>query len=378
MAIAEQTPLRSRLHLLYWLLGYKIAVLILLACAIVLLPPLFSLENYYANLHGPSAPGPWSRYFSTWDTQGYLMISEYGYGVEQPLAAYFPLWPFCVRLFSYLTGGDHLLAGTILANLMSIFGLLALYELILLNKDQGVADRTLLLMLAFPGALFFLFPYTEALFLLVSVMLFYHMSKGNYWIAGIFGFFAALARPVGILLAIPLALHILKKRKFPALVSIAFPMAGYLVYLLILKVSTGDAFSGFAAQKLFISQASVLRIFDIPGFLQALASPELLHGFSGSVIDRVWFVLLCISLPLIWKMNTDWFFYSLLVGFIPAMSNQFVSFTRYSLVIFPLFIAVAQVFSTERMTRWFNLLLFTLFGIQIIFLVLHINFYWAG
>jgi len=44
------------------------------------------------------------------------------------------------------------------------------------------------------------------------------------------------------------------------------------------------------------------------------------------------------------------------------MCNQFVSFNRYSLVIFLLFIA-ALVFAVEQMARWFNLLLITLFGL---------------
>jgi hypothetical protein len=339
---------------------------------------LFSEEAYYGNLHRPAAPGPVARYFTTWDAQPYLMISEYGYRAEEHLAAFFPLWPFCIRLFSSLTGGNHLAAGFILANLLSILALLAFYELVTAEKGREVADRALLLLLAFPGALYFLFPYSESLFLLLSVMVFYHLSKGNYRLAGMFGFFATLARPVGILLIVPLGLHILRKRAFPALANVAFPLAGYALYLIIMKIATGDPFGGFTALRLFASTPSALHIFDIPGFLHLLASPDRLHAYSGSVIDRFWFVLLCISLPLIWKMNKDWFFYSLMFGFIPAMSAQFISFTRYTLVIFPLFAAAAQLFQAERMTRWFNLLLITFFGVQIIFLILHVNFYWAG
>ena len=374
----ERPQTRSRLHLVGWLLGYKAVLFLLIYLAVVLLPPLFLVHAYYGNIHGPSEPHPVGRYFSTWDAQPYLIMSEFGYQADSRLNAFFPLWPFCIRLLSYVTGGHHLLSGIILANVLSVFALLALHEYVAREKGTRFANRTLLLLLAFPGSLFLMFPYSEALFLLLSVLIFHQLSKSNYLRVGVLGFFAALTRPVGVLLIIPVALHILRNRKFSALPSITLPLLGYLSYLVILYLYTGDAMSGFYAQEQFVSKASVRKIIDVVGFIKSLTTSLQVHGFIDSAIDRVWFLLFCASLPLIWRMNREWFSYSLLMGLVPAMSLSFMSFTRYMLVIFPVFVVAAHLFSTEQRERWFYLLLAALFGVQMIFLIRHINFYWAG
>jgi hypothetical protein len=374
----KSSQLRSRLNLVGWLFGYKAVLLLLIYLSVVLLPPLFFEETYYSNIHVQSELHPVGRYFSTWDAQPYLIISESGYQADSRLAAFFPLWPFCIWLFSYLTAGHHLLSGIILANIVSVFALLALHEYVSAEKGLRFADRTLLLLLAFPGSLFLMFPYSEALFLLLTVSFFHQLTKSNYFITGILGFLAALTRPVGVLLIIPCALRLLRDRKFSALPSIALPLLGYLSYLAIMYFYTGDALRGFRAQEEFFSSASLSKIFDIVGFIKSLYGPTQVHGFIGSVIDRIWFLLFCASLPFIWKMNKEWFSYSLLMGLVPAMTLSFVSFTRYVMVIFPVFIVSAHLFSAEWRERWFYLLLASLFGMQVIFLTLHINNYWAG
>jgi hypothetical protein len=118
-------------------------------------------------------------------------------------------------------------------------------------------------------------------------------------------------------------------------------------------------------------------MFDVVGFVRSLTGPTQVHGFLGSAIDRVWFLLFCASLPLIWKVNKEWFSYSLLMGLIPAMTLSFTSFTRYVLVIFPVFVVFSNLLFTGGREKWSYLLMAALFGVQVIFIVLHINDYWA-
>jgi hypothetical protein len=72
-----------------------------------------------------------------------------------------------------------------------------------------------------PYALFFFIGYTEALFVLLCLLTFYclqkaiHTHKMIYWLlAGINGFFAALSRSQGVLLAVPFFIVFLQQYLF--------------------------------------------------------------------------------------------------------------------------------------------------------------------
>jgi hypothetical protein len=359
-------------------LAYKAICFLLISLAIVLLPPIFSVGNYNINVHGPGMSSSPTRYFETWDTQPYLMLGRKGYQTGSAANAWYPLWPFCIRLFSHVTAGSYLAAGLILSNLLSIAALVFLHGYLSRSHDPDIADRTVMLMLAFPGALFLLFPYSESLYLLLCVAVFFLLWKNDYRRAGIVSFFAALTRPVGVLWAIPLAVHIFRNRKMPALIYTVLPVFGYGCYLAIMYLSTGNAFAGFIPQDLFISHASVTKLFDPAGFIRTLTMPLSVHDYLGSAIDRMWFCLFIVSLFPLWKRDKVMFSYTLVMGLVPALTVSLMSFTRYSLMLIPTFIIAADFFVPAARKGLFYLTLAALFGIQIIFLIRHINFYWAG
>jgi hypothetical protein len=175
----KSSQYRSSLDLAMLLLAYKAVCFLLIDLAIVLLPPIFSVANYQGNVHLPVMISSTARFFQTWDTQQYLIISQYGYQAGSAANGMYPLWPFCIRLFSHVTGGNHLLAGLFLSNLCSVAAFVLLYRYIARESGVSLADHAIMLMLAFPGALFLLFPYSEALFLLLSVGIFILLSKND-------------------------------------------------------------------------------------------------------------------------------------------------------------------------------------------------------
>ncbi len=369
---------RSGPELARLLVLYKAVCFLLIGLAIVLLPPMFSAENYNVNIHVSPLPHSIARYFQTWDAQQYLLISRYGYGADPWTDVCFPLWPFCIRFFSYLTGGNYLLSGLILANLFSITALVLLYRFVEKENDPGSADRTLLLMLAFPGAIFLLFPYSEPLFLLLSVAMFIFLSKNDYLKAGIVSFLAALTRPVGVLWIVPFAVHILRNRKPAALAYTSLTLLGYVSYLGIMYLSTGNAFAGFALQGGFLGHASIGKLFDPAGFIRVLTAAPSVHSFIGSAIDRTWFFIFVILLFPLWKRDKVMFAYSLVMGLVPAITLSLMAFTRYSLVLIPTFMVAGDFFTPAARRGYFYLALAALFGLQVIFLIRHINFYWVG
>jgi hypothetical protein len=378
MPTEEGTGRRTSLELARLLLLYKAVCFLLIGLAIVLLPPIFSFKYYMGNVHLPEIVSSKARFLQTWDAQQFLLISRYGYTADPRTHACFPLWPYCIRLFSYVTAGNHFLAGLILANLFSIAAMVLLHRYISRRNDADAADRTVMLMLAFPGAIFLLFPYSEPLFLLLSVGMFILLSTKDYPKAGIVSFFAALTRPVGVLWIFPFVLHILRNRRPAALAYTSLTLLGYVCYLGVMYLSTGNPFAGLASEDLYLAHASIAKLFDPVSFVRMLTMPPNVHSFIGSAIDRAWFFVFILSLFPLWRRDKVLFSYSFVMGLVPALSLSLMAFTRYSLMLIPSFMVVADFFAPAARRGLFYLTLTALFGVQIIFLIRHINFYWVG
>src|SRR3990172_761078 len=126
-----------------------------------------------------------------WDSYWYLDIAQNGYYLREndTLAnvVFFPLYPFLMKVLSFLVFGNLILAGWFLSSVFLILAVGYLYKLVLeFHKDLD-PKLVLLMMLTFPTAFFFNAVYTESLFLFLSVVSFYYALKKNFLLAGIFG-----------------------------------------------------------------------------------------------------------------------------------------------------------------------------------------------
>jgi hypothetical protein len=144
-----------------------------------------------------------------WDSVWYLRIADSGYGDSPARAAFFPLYPLLVRSVGALFGGSHaaLLAAAYLVSLSAFLAaLVLLYRLTELELGHRLARPTLLLLAVFPAAVYFGAPYSESLFLLLAVGVFYAARTRRWAWAGACAGLAAATRSAGILLLLPLAL----------------------------------------------------------------------------------------------------------------------------------------------------------------------------
>jgi Mannosyltransferase (PIG-V) len=135
------------------------------------------------------------------DALWFLRIATEGYRVDDASAAFFPLYPLLTRILSWLTGGHPLLAALLISNVACFAALLALYRLTARECSDAVARRTIVYLAVFPTAFFFLAPYSESLFLWLSVTAFLSARSDRWWLAGLAGAGAALTRSMGILIA---------------------------------------------------------------------------------------------------------------------------------------------------------------------------------
>jgi hypothetical protein len=228
----------------------------------------------------------------------------------------------------------------------------------------------------YPGSIFFFFPYSESLFLLLMMLFVTSLDREHYLRAAAASFYLPMVRPIGIFV-LPLLICELVQRRSPKkhYAMCLAPVAGYGVYFFVMYWATGNAFQGFAAQAQFPAKPSLARMGDVAGFIRRFAEMHPVHDMLHSPIDRALFLVFLASLFYIFRTRISYGVYSLFAGVVPALSSVLMSYTRYLSVVFPFFIVMAQKLSL----RWVLGVILILCGTgQVILLLRHISGLWAG
>ncbi|GAC1441804.1 MAG: membrane protein [Mycobacteriales bacterium] len=153
---------------------------------------------------GPAPSPGWHNAVTAWeraDALWYLRIASQGYRADDGSAAFFPLYPMLVRAVGYLTGRHWLLGAYLVSNLAMLAALLLLYRLTALEFGEARGRRVVVLACLFPTSFFLFAPYTESLFLALSVAAFYAARRSRWGLVAAMGALAALTRSPGVLLA---------------------------------------------------------------------------------------------------------------------------------------------------------------------------------
>jgi hypothetical protein len=193
------------------LLGlFKLSYLTLL-CVVLWLWPDFDTGRFYqVNARWPREGGPvFASHFATWDAAHYLYLSEVGYQSGVPSCAFYPLWPLLVRWLAPLAGGSCLVVGVVLSNIFSLAAWILFYRHTAKRWGTDTARWSLAFLIAFPGALFFQFNYTESLFFLLLMGLWVALEERRYGWACLAGALLPMTRGPGIFTVLPIAMYAL-------------------------------------------------------------------------------------------------------------------------------------------------------------------------
>ncbi|HEY7632814.1 MAG TPA: mannosyltransferase family protein [Thermoleophilaceae bacterium] len=158
----------------------------------------------------PSLTEPLGRALGSlarWDAVWYLQIAQAGYDGSSGLSAFFPLYPLSIRVAA---GGSHsagvlLLAAYVVSAAAFITALVLLHKLVELELGASYTRPVLALVALWPASFFFSAPYSESLFLALSVGVFYAARTDRWGLAAGLCAAATATRPTGILLLLPLA-----------------------------------------------------------------------------------------------------------------------------------------------------------------------------
>lgn len=298
--------------------------------------------------------------FADWDSGWYFDIASRGYYFRadgQSSVAFFPLYPMLMRAVGWTFGGTE--KAIWLAGILVSWGAFAA-ALIVLHRfaervfaDREVARRTVLYVAVFPFSLFFTRVYAESVFLLMSVLAVSRAYDDRWWRAGVWGALATLARPNGILIALPLAIMALRTRPSPkeiahralALAAIPLALAGYCGFVYALS---GDPLGWLNAQvnwgyslghppwQLLLSLIGRIVKYGFYDyfFLSSKATYYLFHGVAG-------LIFLALT-PIIFKrLGIALGSYVLVSLLVPLSGNALEGIGRYASVLFPAFMVLA-------------------------------------
>jgi hypothetical protein len=391
--ISKEEDRAATWPLLATIIAGKLAVLLLTFLAYRLLP--FFQANFEANFVDPLHPNvTLASAFSTWDAQHYLYLSENGYHAGQLSDAFFPLFPLLIHLATPIFNSS-LVAGLVVANAASLAGLYILFRLVTRLHGERAAQTTLLLYLAFPTAFFFSLIYTESLFLLLVAGFFYLLFTGRAAWAALPAALLPLARPEGVLIILPFAVYYgvetlgitrrpfaeaLDRLKAREAAPVLAPLFGAVAYLTFMRAATGNALEMFQTMKSYVSAHSITYILHPLQLAHALGEwPLAIHGFTNSVIDRALFLLFVLLLvPLFRRVHPALALFGLAVGILNVVSGTFMSYSRYLLLAFPVFIAAALVLDRPSWRQLRLPLAYCMLLLQGLFVAMQALSYWVA
>jgi len=372
-----------------WIVGLVSATLI----------PLFR-DRPLLNFVHPREASPIFDLWARWDSEWYLAIADGGYAApiadplqrarypHHPTAGFFPLYPLLIRLLSPLVGSS-VAAGWWISNLALPAFLLLWHRALSEDLGPAVARRAVAYFLFLPAALFCSAIYAESLFLLLSAACLLALRRQRFGWAAAAAFGAALTRPAGIFLALPLGWEAWKRWRFAAerrgreahppgraalllsWLSPLAPVAGLAAFAAFCARTFGDPFE-------FVRRQEAWRGTSGPpwrAFVRYFESGPAVHGLHGSTIELT-FALAYLAL-LVWgfrRLRTgEWAFCAAVV--LAPLCTSLFSFSRLALAAFPLLAAPAVWGEREWVDRSLALVLISL---QALFMVLFQGWGWVA
>jgi Gpi18-like mannosyltransferase len=327
--------------------------------------------------------------FAAWDSGWYFDIASRGYYFNprgQSSIAFFPLYPMLMRAVAWPFGGGEKtiwLAGILVSCTAFALALVALHRFTeRVFGDRETAARTVLYLAIFPFSLFFTRVYAESIFLLTTVLAVSRAHDGRWWRAGGWGALAAIARPNGILIGVPLAFMAMAGRprlrelaaRFAALLLIPLALAGYCAYVYTLS---GDPLGWLSAQAQWgyslghppweqllklIARIAKHGLYDY-FFISQMAPYRLFHGVVA-------LIFLGLAPSIFKRLGAGLGCYVLASLLVPLSGNALEGVGRYSSVLFPAF----MVLGTVKSQRWHEAILI----VSALFLALFVCLFVTG
>lgn len=279
--------------------------------------------------------------WGNFDGVHYLYLSQHSYSADG-LHVFFPVYPILIKVFSFIFGSP-LVSALIISNISFAISLCLFYILVKKNFTESSARWACLFLACFPTSFFFGAVYTESLFFVLLLVSFI-----NTGVLGLLAsFFAGGTRLIGSLLLPAFALN--RKLWLAGLASVL----GLVLYMTFLWWAYQKPLGFLTSQSLFKNaRASSLSTLVTPPqvmwrYLKIFSTADpTAPAFKLAALEFGSFVFAAAILLLITfkkKCPHPWIVFSWLSFILPTLSGTFSSMPRYILLLFPIYIYLAEL-----------------------------------
>jgi len=326
---------------------------------------LFGLNPVCKSIGCWTIPLPFVNIFARWDSGFYADIALTGYGTTiVPRWEFFPLYPILMGILGRLIAFMFpipldlavYVAGFVLSNVAffgSVYFLYRLTELILGNTRTAVQSGILLAL--YPAGVFLSAVYSESVFLLLVLISLIYWYRNKHPLSGMWGFLAGMARPVGVLLAIPYVYDVLTDRsaRKTALnyLSVGAVLMAFVSFFAYSQIMTGTPFATFAAERLYwkitLSPTYILTLARNEIIGHPVIIPYLVMGIGGVFAS----ILTAHSRA---EREIGLFSICLIAAY---LLTPIISFPRYSITLVPMYWSLSKL----CYLKWLRISIYALF-----------------
>jgi hypothetical protein len=314
------------------------------------------------------------------DGNWYLGIARHGYerrpfdDSTQHNWAFFPLYPLMLWGLATVTG-EFVLTGMVLSSFLFLLALILMHKTVTaFGYDNGLADRAVFYLAAFPTSYFFSLPMTESLFLLLVVWSFYAAKRDAWWSAGLVGALASATRSTGIILLPALCVQYWQQhsgRLRANILQLLLIPLGVLSFMYFLDRITGDPLAFKNIQGSWERHAG-LFVYPLFGFLQrpneiGLPWDMRIINFSAPVLGLVCGIVLARRRE--WSLAL----YTLACVIVALSSQLLQSQARYTMVVFPVFIVLAMWGKNARLDQTIRAIFLILLALMSALYAAHVS-----
>jgi len=287
-----------------------------------------------------------------WDGIWYRRVAVHGYLYvpgHQSDTAFFPLYPVLLRIV-HLTGLPLDAAGLLLSNLLLLAALVVLYELGLALLPAADARRAVIFAAVFPTSYVFSMIYPESLVLGCMALATLLAVRGRWLGCSLVAAAAALARPEGALLVLPLAAIAVDRwrtlspeARGRAVAAVLAAPAALLSFMLYLGWAVHDPFAWNETQQAWGRSFNATGIFlSIRRLFTGLGEDH--WGLRDALFCVAFLILLAVAAraKIAWPgRRWPWIVFGLAIVLLPLASGSMESDARFGLLALPIYWGLA-------------------------------------
>lgn len=313
--------------------------------------------------------------FTQWDASHYIGISENGYvntGDARLHIVFYPLYPILVKGLNFLFS-DSLVSAAVLSNACFIASGIILYMIVFEIYGKKTASHSVWLYMFSMGSVFYSVPYTESLFVCLTLLSVYFARKHRFYPAVFFGALSSFTRLPGAITAVPIFFEMIRSKlgyirndelngtrlkRALRVTGVSFLkclliLTGFLLYLLVNKLVTGDAFKFLEYQKNHWGQEAG-NIFRTAAYsIDYLFHPFVKWYQFGVYLPQVTAILFaCIVLFFVRKsVHPSDMAYSVVYLFVTLSPTMLISGPRYISAMYALYPFTAVLMKKNRILK---------------------------